>query len=56
MAERVHQFLRVRVHAAAPVRRAVLVVAALASARGLHSSTFQLNLSRVCHKKPPYTS
>ena len=22
---------------------------------GLHSSTFQLNLSRVCHKKTPYT-
>ena len=23
--------------------------------RGLHSFTFQLNLSRVCRKKPPYT-
>ena len=23
--------------------------------RGLHSSTSQLNLSRVCHKKTPYT-
>ena len=23
--------------------------------RGLHSSTYQLNLSRVCHKKTPYT-
>jgi len=23
--------------------------------RGLHSSTFQLNLSRVWHKKTPYT-
>ena len=23
--------------------------------RGLHLSTFQLNLSRVCHKKTPYT-
>jgi len=23
--------------------------------RGLHSSTFQLNLSRVCHKQTPYT-
>ena len=25
------------------------------SGRGLHSFTFQLNLSRVCHKKTPYT-
>ena len=25
------------------------------SGRGLHSSTFQLNLSRVCHKNTPYT-
>ena len=24
--------------------------------RDLHSSTPQLNLSRVCHKKTPYTS
>jgi len=24
--------------------------------RGLHSSTSQLNLSRVCHKKTPYTT
>jgi hypothetical protein len=23
--------------------------------RGLHSSTSRLNLSRVCHKKTPYT-
>ena len=23
--------------------------------RGLHSSTSQLNMSRVCHKKTPYT-
>jgi hypothetical protein len=25
------------------------------AARGLHSSTSQLNLSRVCHKKTPHT-
>ena len=27
----------------------------LAGGRGLHSSTSQLNLSRVCHKTTPYT-
>ena len=26
-----------------------------ACGRGLHSSTSLLNLSRVCHKKTPYT-
>jgi magnesium-transporting ATPase (P-type) len=26
-----------------------------ADGRGLHSFTFQLNFSRVCHKKTPYT-
>jgi len=28
----------------------------LAVPRGLHSSTSQLNLSRVCHKTTPYTA
>ena len=30
-------------------------VKAIQLGRGLHSSTSQLNLSRVCHKKTPYT-
>jgi hypothetical protein len=31
------------------------VIVTWARGRGLHSSTSQLNLSRVFHKKPPYT-
>jgi hypothetical protein len=27
----------------------------LLTGRGLHSFTSQLNFSRICHKKPPYT-
>jgi len=32
-----------------------VVDAALRAGRGSHSSTSQFNLSRVCHKKTPYT-
>jgi len=33
----------------------VLLAKLRSQGRGLHSSTSQLNLSRVCHKKTPYT-
>jgi len=33
-----------------------LTRAAVPQVRGLHSSTSLLNLSRVCHKKTPYTT
>ena len=39
--------------AAASCRR--LAVGSTPGDRGLHSSTLQLNLSRVCHEKTPYT-
>ena len=55
LTERITDRLRDELRVELAKEQAEITKSAAATGRGLHSSTFQLNLSRVRHKNTPYT-